>query len=157
MRDLVRREVEVDVPAEALWDYLMDWPRQGEWIPFTRVERADPADPADAVGGRIRAWSGIGPVGFWDEMTITTWDRRADGGGLCEVLHTGAVVQGEGVFEVVATGPGSSRFLWSELAVVPLGRLGALGWRLGRPVLERMLDGALATMRRRVESTYAPC
>lgn len=155
MRDLVRRQVDVDVPAGALWDYLMDWPRQGEWIPFTRVERADPDDPADAVGGRIRAWSGIGPIGFWDHMTITTCDRDEDGGGVCEVLHTGAVVKGEGVFEVVATGPGTSRFLWSELAVIPFGQVGALAWRLLRPGLERLLDRALATMRTRVESTYA--
>jgi hypothetical protein len=70
------------------------------------------------------------------------------------VLHTGAVVKGEGVFEVVATGPASSRFLWSEMAVVPLGRAGALGWRAGRRVLERMLDRALATMRERVEASY---
>lgn len=155
MRDLVLRTVDVAVPAEVLWDYVMDWPRQGEWIPFTRVERADPGDPANDVGGRIRAWSGIGPIGFWDAMTITTWDRREDGRGLCEVLHTGAVVKGEGVFEVVATGPGSSRFLWSEMAVVPLGRLGALGWRLGRPLLERLLDRGLATMKDRLETSYA--
>ena len=156
MRALVVRPVDVEVPADVLWDYLMDWPRQGEWIPFTRVERADPTDPANAVGGRIRAWSGIGPLGFWDEMTITTWDRRPDGGGVCEVLHTGAVVKGEGVFEVVATGPGSSRFLWSEMVVVPLGRLGALGWRVVRPLLERLiLDRALARMRTRVEGLHA--
>lgn len=155
MRELVRRSVDVDVPAEALWDHLMDWPRQGEWIPFTRVECADPDDPAQAVGGRIRAWSGLGPLGFWDHMTITTWERRPDGGGLCEVLHTGAVVRGEGVFEVVATGPGSSRFHWSELAVVPLGRLGARGWLLVRPVLTRTLDRALARLREQVETAYA--
>lgn len=154
MRELVRRAVDVDVPAGTLWDYLMDWPRQGEWIPCTRVERADPADPANTVGGRIRAWSGIGPVGFWDDMTITTWDRRQDGGGLCEVLHTGSVVKGEGVFEVVATGRASSRFLWSETAVVPFGRVGALAWRLGRPLMERLLDRGLATLRHRVETTY---
>jgi hypothetical protein len=156
VKDLVRREVDVAVPADVLWDYLMDWPRQGEWIPFTRVERADPADPANAVGGRIRAWSGIGPIGFWDYMTITTWDRREDGGGVCEVLHTGAVVKGEGVFEVVGTGPGSSRFLWSEMAVIPFGRLGALGWRLARVLLERLImDRALVRLRTRVESRSA--
>ena len=153
MRVLVRREVDVAVPAETLWGYVVDWPRQGEWIPFTRVERADPDDPATSVGGRVRAWTGIGPVGFWDPMTITTWQVRPDGGGRCEVLHTGSVVKGEGVFEVVATGPGSSRFLWSELAVVPLGRAGALGWRLARPVVERLIDRALQGLRARVEGT----
>jgi hypothetical protein len=149
---LVRRQVDVAVPAQQLWDYVTDWTRQGEWIPRTRVELVDPDDPAHGVGGRFRAWSGVGPLGFWDDMTITTWDRAADGGGLCEVLKTGTVVRGEGVFEVVATGEATSRFLWQDMAAVPLGRVGAAGWAAVRPLVERLLDRALDTMRRRVEA-----
>ena len=152
MRALIRREVALDVPADVAWAYVTDWPRQGEWVPHTRVEHVDPAHPAVGVGGRLRAWSGLGPVGFWDTMTITAWERRADGGGRCEVLHTGAVVRGEGEFEVVADAEGRSRFLWSEVVVVPLGRVGALGFRLARPVVERLIDGGLATMKQRVEA-----
>ena len=151
MRALIRLTVDVDVPAAQLWDYVTDWPRQSDWIPHTRVERVDPADPARAVGGRIKAWSGLGPVGFWDYMTVTSWEESPAGGGRCEVLHTGAVVRGEGEFEVVATGPGSSRFLWSEMAVVPFGRLGALGWWVARPVVERLIGRGLRTMRDQVE------
>jgi hypothetical protein len=152
MRALVRRQVDVAVPAERLWDYVTDWPRQGEWMPQTRVEPVDDRDPAHGVGGRFRAWSGLGPVGFWDDMTITTWERAADGGGVCEVLHMGKVVRGEGVFEVLATGPASSRFLWQEMAAVPLGRVGAAGWGvLGRPALERLVDLGLRRMKARLE------
>ncbi|MGZ5416618.1 MAG: SRPBCC family protein [Nocardioides sp.] len=151
MRALIRREIHVDVPAARLWDYVTDWPRQAEWVPHTRVERVDPGDPARSVGGRIKAWSGLGPIGFWDYMTVTSWEESPDGGGRCGVLHTGAVVRGEGEFEVVATGPGTSRFLWSEMAVVPLGRVGALGWRVARPVVERLIDRGLRTMRTQVE------
>lgn len=151
MRGLIHREIDVAVPAAELWAYVTDWTRQGEWVPHTRVERVDPADPATSVGGRIRAWSGLGPVGFWDYMIVTSWEVSPDGGGRCEVLHTGAVVRGEGEFVVVATGPSSSRFLWSEMAVVPFGRLGALGWRLARPVVERLIDRGLRTLRTRIE------
>ena len=152
MRAVIRREVALDVPADVAWAYVTDWPRQGEWVPFTRVEHVDPADPAAGVGGRLRAWSGLGPVGFWDPMTITSWERRADGGGRCEVLHTGKVVRGEGEFEVVAEGDGRSRFLWAELAVVPFGAVGAVAFRLLRPLLERVIDGGLATLKERVQS-----
>ena len=38
--------------ARLVWDYVTDWPRQGEWIPMTRVEALD---AADRVGGHIRA------------------------------------------------------------------------------------------------------
>jgi hypothetical protein len=153
VRALIRVEVEVDVPADQLWSYVTDWPRQAEWVPLTRVERVDPDDPATAVGGRIRAWTGLGPLGFWDPMTITAWDQHEHGGGRCEVLHTGSVVRGEGEFEVVSTGPGSSRFLWAEMAVIPFGRVGALAWRLAGPIVEHQIGGALATMKAKVEGT----
>jgi hypothetical protein len=152
MRILIRREVRLDVPAAAAWEHVTDWPSQSEWVPHTRVEHAEPGDPAHRVGGRIRAWSGLGRLGFWDTMTITSWEVRPDGGGRCEVLHTGTVVRGEGEFEVVADGPDASRFLWSEMAVVPGGRLGALGWKAGRPAVERLLDQGLATLKERLES-----
>ena len=152
MRALIRREVPLAVPAAAAWEYVTDWPSQSDWVPHTRVEHVDPAAPARGVGGRIRAWSGLGRVGFWDTMTITSWEVRPDGGGRCEVLHTGTVVRGEGEFEVVADGPDASRFLWSELAVVPGGRLGALGWKVARPVIERLLDQGLAVLKERLEN-----
>ncbi len=161
MRVRVEREVDIAAPASVVWDYLVDWPRQGDWIPQTRVERVD---AADGLGGRFRAWSGLGSVppgatrgttrhgvGFWDPMTITVWERTPDGGGRCEVLHLGAVVKGEGEFTVVARGEHASRFVWAELVVLPLGRLGALGWPVVRPAANRFIDRALRVMRDQVE------
>ena len=149
MRALLRREVDVAAPAAVVWDFVTDWPRQGEWIPQTRVMRDDAADD---LGGRFRAWSGLGPVGFWDPMTITAWERDADGGGHCEVLHRGSVVKGEGEFSVHARGPGASTFVWAEMVVVPAGSLGAAAWRLARPAVARLIDAGLRTMRDRIEA-----
>ncbi|HYO38486.1 MAG TPA: SRPBCC family protein [Nocardioidaceae bacterium] len=162
MRVRLQREVDVAVPASVLWDYLTDWPRQEEWVPFTTVERLD---DSTGIGQRFRAWTGIGRppagsgrrgvsfrgVGFWDPMTVTVWKRTPDGGGRCDVLHLGAVVKGEGEFVVLARGERASRFVWAEVIVLPLGRLGAAGWRLARPVVERVIDRGLRTMRDRVE------
>jgi carbon monoxide dehydrogenase subunit G len=162
VRVRLERRVDVAAPASQVWDYVTDWPRQGEWIPQTRVENLD---SADHVGGRFRAWSGIGRppssggtrgvsprgVGFWDPMTITAWERTPDGGGRCEVLHLGAVVKGEGEFVVEARGEAASRFVWAEMVVLPFGRLGAVGWRVARPVVERLIDRGLRAMRDRVE------
>jgi hypothetical protein len=149
VRTRLERRVDVAVPAAVLWDYVTDWPRQREWVPMTRVERVD---SADRLGGRLRARTGLGRIGFWDPMTITAWERSADGGGRCEVLHLGRVVRGEGEFSVLARGEAVSTFIWAEMPVVPAGRLGALSFRLVRPVVERVLDGALQTLRRRLES-----
>lgn len=154
MRTGLSLVVDVAAPAPVVWDYVTDWPRQGEWIPQTRVERVPPDAPAAHVGGRLRAWSGVGRLGFWDTMTITRWERDADGGGVCEVLHTGKVVRGEGVFTVEAVDDEHSRFVWEEILVLPAGRVGTLGWRGVGPVFERLVGRALAAMRDRVEASY---
>jgi carbon monoxide dehydrogenase subunit G len=152
MRTRIERAVEIPAPAAEVWDYVTDWPRQGEWIPRTRVENVD---EARGLGGRFRAWSGVGRVGFWDPMTITAWERGPDGSGRCEVLHRGAVVKGEGEFAVVARGEHASTFVWAEVVVVPLGAVGAAGWRLVRPAVERLIDRGLASMRDLVEAECA--
>jgi len=148
MRLVLRREVDVAAPAATVWGYVTDWPRQGEWIPLTTVERVD---AADSVGGRFRAWTGVGPIGFWDTMTISAWQVRPDGSGLCEVMHTGRLVRGDGQFEVVALTPDTSRFILSELIVLPMGTVGWIGWRVVRPLVERAVDRLLAQMRARAE------
>lgn len=148
MRAELRREVEVRLPPAELWAYVSDWRRQAEWIPLTRAEPID--GEARAVGERLRAWTGVGPIGFWDTMTITAWHEDADG-GVCEVLHTGRVVRGEGEFAVVPAGPGRSRFLWWERVELPLGRLGGLGWRVVGPLVGLGISRGLAAMARRAE------
>jgi hypothetical protein len=151
MRALVRSQVVAQAPAAEVWAYLTDWPRQGEWIPLTRVERTSPG-PAREVGGRIRAWTGVGPLGFWDPMTITAWQEHADGSGRCEVLHLGRVVRGDGGFTVTALDERTCRVLWWERVDVPGGRLGALAWRLLGRGLQRGVDTALNRLAREVTS-----
>ena len=155
MRALVRADVAVGAPARVVWDYVTDWPRQGEWIPLTRVEVVPEAGPTDVVGGRIRAWTGLGPVGFWDPMTITAWETRPDGSARCEVLHTGRVVRGEGEFTVVADGPERCTFVWREAIRVPGGTAGAVLWRLGGGAVNRGFGVLLRRLARRAERVHA--
>jgi len=55
------------------------------------------------------------------------------------------VVRGDGVFEVVELPDGRSRFVWSEVLDLPLGRLGRLGWPLVKPA---MVAGVRYSLRR---------
>lgn len=151
MRALVRSQVHVAAPAHVVWDYVTDWPRQAEWIPLTRVEVVPRGGVADAVGGRIRAWTGIGPVGFWDTMTITAWEQQPDGSARCEVMHTGKVVRGDAEWSVVATGAETCTFILWERLDVPGGFVGGLLWRLGGWTMRRGVDAALRKMARRAE------
>jgi Polyketide cyclase / dehydrase and lipid transport len=91
-----------------VWRAAMDWPGQGDWMLATRVRGGQ------GVGAEVVARTGVGPVGVTDTMVITQWDppRR------CIVRHTGRVLRGTGVFEVVPRGA-ASEFAWTERLQVP--------------------------------------
>jgi hypothetical protein len=99
----------VAADPQQVWDLAVDWSRQHEWIWATRV------DGAQGLGAQVTGWTGAGLIGFTDTMVITEWDppRR------CTVTHTGKVVRGSGVLEVLPRGEGSE-FRWTERLVLPL-------------------------------------
>ena len=115
----------VAAPASRVWDAVVDWPTQGEWMLLTKVSvsRGD----GTSVGSELSAFTGVGRLGFLDTMTITGWNPPYS----CDVLHTGRVVRGTGSMRVVADGPDSSVFYWQESLVLPWGWLGRVGWTLG--------------------------
>lgn len=121
-------ELRVEVPAGAaeVWTAITDWERQSEWMLGTHVH----ASGEIGLGQKIRAFTGIGPIGFWDDMTVTLWNPPVR----CEVLHTGKVVKGVGIFEIQAVSPDSSVFIWAEDLEIPGGVIGLLGFRILRPM-----------------------
>jgi hypothetical protein len=145
---LVRESVDIAATPEQVWSYVVDWPRQSEWIPATRVWGVT---EGAGVGAQIEAWTGRGRFGYLDTMTITAWDppRR------CEVLHTGRLLRGEGGFVVAPAGPGRARFEWWERFALPGGPAGRLTWPLARPVLSMGVRRALHSLRQAVEAPSA--
>lgn len=133
-------QLTVDVPADpqTVFDAMTDWNAQHEWMLGTRVEGRRNA--GQGIGGTFAAFTGVGPIGFWDPMTITRWDPP----WLVEVLHDGKVVRGTGEFRVERAGTGS-RFVWREDIDVPLGVLGRAGWLLIKPLL---VAGVALSLRR---------
>ncbi len=122
-------QLTVDVPADpqTVFDAMTDWDAQHEWMLGTRVEGRH--QNGKGIGGTFAAFTGIGPLGFWDPMTITRWDAPH----VVEVLHEGNVVKGTGEFRVERAGSGS-RFVWREDIDLPLGMLGQVGWPLVKPL-----------------------
>src|SRR3712207_33380 len=128
--ELVER-IDVDAPPERVWAALTAWTRQGEWMLATDVRTV--AGPADGVGGRLAArtglpWFGGRHLGLLDTMVITKWDPPR----LVEVQHTGRLVRGPGIFEIEPRGEHST-FVWTERLHLPYGLLGVAGWVLIRP------------------------
>jgi hypothetical protein len=138
-------DVEVAAPAQAVWDAVVDWDRQGDWMLGTRVRGT--VQSGVGVGGGVEAFTGVGRVGFFDTMVITGWEppRR------CEVEHTGRVVRGTGVFEVLDLRD-RSRFVWTERLQLPLGWAGRLGWPLVRPAMVAGVRLSLKRLARQVET-----
>jgi carbon monoxide dehydrogenase subunit G len=141
--------IEVDAPAEAVWAYVTDWERQGEWMLGTRV-RVTGGDGRGA-GTTLRAVTGVGPLRVVDTMEVVAFTPPSgERPGRAEVRHTGRVIRGDGVFEVVPLGPRRCRFTFTELVDVPGGALGRAAWRLGSPVLRLGFVASLRRMARRL-------
>lgn len=139
MAELVLTQ-DVDAPAEQVWEVLTDWAVHDRWMLLTHAE----GDRAE--GGEIRAFTGVGRIGFLDTMRITVWEppRRA------VVRHTGKVVRGSGAFEVEDLGGGRSRVVWSEWVLLPLGVVGQLAWPVARIPLRLLLQASLRRLARYV-------
>lgn len=148
---MTRTRLELDVaiaaPAAVVWDLVTDWDAQGDWMLGTRVR----SDGEPGVGQRLAAFTGVGRLGFWDTMEITEWDppRRA------VVLHTGRVVRGLGIFEVVPLSATGCRFCWAEELDLPGGEWGRRGWPLVRPMMAAGVAASLRAMRDLAEARAA--
>lgn len=146
----VSLDVIIDAPPEQVFDAITAWTDQGAWMLGTRVELRQ--GDGRSVGSQIAAWTGAGPVGFWDTMVITAWDPpwRVD------VLHTGTLVRGTGTMEVVALPDHRSRFIWSEELDLPLGALGRLGWPVAKAPFLAGVRASLRKFARLVEAGELP-
>jgi hypothetical protein len=144
--------VTVGARPERVWDLAFDWSRQHEWIWATRTSGGH------GLGAGVTGRTGIGPLGFTDTMEITQWDppRR------CTVTHTGTIVRGEGIFEVLPRGS-RSEFRWTERILLPAPLLDLVpsaaqpaftrvAWALLAPLTRAGLGWSLLRFGRLVES-----
>src|SRR4051794_14744534 len=116
--------LDTTVDPQVAWAAITDWAGQSRWMPMTRV---DVVSGDGALGTRLTARTGVGPIAFVDDMEIDVWEppRR------CEVRHRGRMVRGRGVFTVDPV-DGGARVTWEEDLTGIAARLSA---PLGRAVL----------------------
>jgi hypothetical protein len=132
-------DVIVDASPAEVWNVVTDWERQSTWMLMTNV-RATRVD-VPGVGDELAAFTGVGRLGLLDKMRVSEWDppRR------CVVTHTGSIVAGSGIIEVVALPNGATRLVWTELIELPFGRFGRLAWPAAREIVRL---GLLISLRR---------
>jgi hypothetical protein len=142
--------IDVAAPAQNAWDAMTDWPAQGEWMLGTKVEVS--SGDGSSVGSTLAAFTGAGPLGFLDTMTITAWEPPAR----CDVVHTGRVVRGTGTMIVEAAGESACRVTWIEDLDLPFGVVGKIGFPFVRPFFLAGVRKSLQKFAALVESGSLP-
>jgi len=119
--------VEVKASQQKVFDKIVDWESQGQWMLGTKVSGTK--NNGQGLGGEINAWTGFWKIGFNDPMVITQWIEPK----IVDVKHIGRVVKGTGSMVVEKVDENNSRFIWSESINLPFGFIGKIGWTIIKP------------------------
>ena len=141
----ISAKIAIDGSQDSVFTAVTNWGSQHKWIYATKVKAV--SDNSHKLGGRLEAFTGMGNFGFLDTMTITKWESPT----LCEVTHTGKVIKGVGLFEVVCDND-KTYFIWTEYVEMPFGRFGKIGWFFVYPLIALLLQLCLRKFRR--NNTY---
>ncbi len=110
--------IKIDRPVKTVWDCLVDWKSQGDWMLQTKVwsELDQDRTIKNSKGVLIFAFTGLFPnlypkirLGILDTMEITKFKPPV----LCEVVHIGRIIRGTGKFELKKSKNGTI-FNWQE-------------------------------------------
>jgi hypothetical protein len=138
---------EIDAPAAAVWEVLIDWTGQSRWIPLTTVQITN--DRNVGLGVRAEALSGFRlgrfRLGLLDRFIVTGWSPPASEAAELEILHLGPYFTGEGVFRLTGHN-GKTTVCCIEVFSLPGGR--AIEWlaRLALPLLRAGFASSLRAL-----------
>ena len=137
----------IEVPPQRVWDVLVDWERQAEWmVDASRVEVR--SDHREGVGVVLRCRTKIVGVAIDDDLAVTDWSPPSSLG----VTHQGPVIRGVAAFELTPTEHGT-HLLWWEEVQAPLGGAGEMAATVAVvPWVRRVFRRSLATLKRRCEA-----
>ena len=143
----IQEVTHVEAPVDRVWDLLVDWERQPEWMVDIRgIEVTTPA--RTGVGVRLHCRTNILGVVVDDNLAVTEWEEPV----VLGVAHVGPVLRGVGAFELTPTRYGT-RLEWWEEAEVPLGSIGdAVAGVLVVPWVSRVFRRSLSRFKRVCEA-----
>jgi hypothetical protein len=119
--------VEINQPIKIVWQHLVDWRSQSDWMLQTKVwsELDQDRTIKNGKGVLIFAFTGLFPklypklkLGVLDTMEVVNWHPPYK----CDVLHIGRIIRGTGSFELVSNSDskkGGTTFYWSEEIIAP--------------------------------------
>jgi carbon monoxide dehydrogenase subunit G len=142
----VGREVVLPVPPAAAWAALTDWERQAEWMrDADRVEvvSLQRAGLGTTVAVRTRV---LHVPLFTERLEVVGWDPPRE----LRIAHR-SFVRGTGTWSLEPAGTGT-RFRWVEEISLPVPVLGELALRVYRPLMRRLMGGAMRDLQTRLGS-----
>ncbi len=145
----VTATVIVNAPAAKVFAAFVDWERQGDWIPFTRV-RVIEGDGGE--GSLIEAITGVGATGLRDLIRVV----RVDAPYEVRVVHCGKILRGPASMRCTAMAGDRTQVVMHEWFHLPGGQAAKLAWPLVWPGSKLSLKGALKRFGRLVEQGRLP-
>ncbi|BCY15093.1 SRPBCC family protein [Actinoplanes sp. L3-i22] len=139
----------VNAPAAKVFAAFMDWEKQGEWIPFTRV-RVVEGDGGE--GSLVEAVTAIGPAVLRDELRVVKVNAPYE----VRVVHCGKVLRGPGSMRCTAMSGDRTQVVLHEWFHLPAGPVGKIAWPVLWPGSKLGFTGALKKFGRLIEQGRLP-
>jgi polyketide cyclase/dehydrase/lipid transport protein len=145
----VTASVVIAAPAARVFEAFTAWPRQGEWIPLTKV-RIVSGDGGE--GSLIEAVTAVGSLELRDKMRVDRLDPPYE----VRVVHCGALLWGPGVLRCTPLTGGRTQLVWHEWFQLPAGAAGRMAWPILWPGSKFGLNWALRRFAKLVEAGALP-
>jgi uncharacterized membrane protein len=140
----VTATVIVNAPAVRVFAAFMNWEKQSEWMPFTKVRVVD---GDGGVGSLVEAVTALGPAALRDELRVV----RVDAPYEVRVVHCGKVLRGPGSMRCTPMAGARTQVVLHEWFHLPGGTAGKLAWPVLWPGSKLGFTGALKKFGRLVE------
>lgn len=145
----VTATVIVNAPAERVFAAFLNWEKQSEWIPLTKV-RVVEGDGGE--GSLVEAITAIGPAALRDELRVVKVNAPYE----VKVVHCGKVLRGPGSVRCTAMSGDRTQVVLHEWFHLPVGPIGKLAWPVLWPGSKLSFTGALRKFGRLVEQGRLP-
>jgi uncharacterized membrane protein len=145
----VTATVIVNAPAQRVFAAFLNWEKQSEWIPFTKV-RVVEGDGGE--GSLVEAITAIGPAALRDELRVIKVNPPYE----VKVVHCGKVLRGPGSVRCTAMSGDRTQVVLHEWFHLPVGPIGKLAWPVLWPGSKLSFTRALKKFGRLVEQGRLP-
>jgi hypothetical protein len=136
--------IHIDAPSSRVWNDLADIASHIEWMDDAR-EITFLGSKRTGIGTSFRCTTKIWKFNLDDQILVTEWNENRR----MSVQHDG-IVQGNGSFILTPSGTGTD-FSWEEDLLFPLALGGPAGEYMAKPVLKRVWNNNLASLKDRIE------